>query len=114
MTDGHLGRHVRRMRALYTRRRAAVIEAIERRVIAPQPGRGMAISAGAGGMSLVLHLPAGTDDVALAAAMARAGMRGSALAPHFLSDARRRPGLIWGSRPCPSAQPMRRWHGSRV
>lgn len=96
MTDGHLGRHVRRMRALYTRRRAAVIEAIERRVIAPQPGRGMAISAGAGGMSLVLHLPAGTDDVALAAAMARAGMRGSALAPHFLSDARRRPGLILG------------------
>lgn len=96
ITDGHLGRHVRRMRALYARRRAAVIEAIERRIIAPRPGRGMAISAGAGGMSLVLHLQAGTDDVALAAAMARAGMRGSALGPHYLAGAGRRPGLILG------------------
>jgi len=69
MEQGHFARHIRRMRALYAERRAAVADALAR--YGPS---GLRLDLQPGGMHLVARLPAGTDDVRLAARLADAGM----------------------------------------
>jgi GntR family transcriptional regulator/MocR family aminotransferase len=84
ISRGELDRHLRRMRALYGARRAALITAL----------RGASISGVAGGLFALVWLPAGTDeDEVVARALAR-GIRVEGLAGHRSGDGP--PGLILG------------------
>jgi GntR family transcriptional regulator / MocR family aminotransferase len=69
MAEGHLGRHIRRMRSLYAERRRALMDALRD----ASAGRA-AVDEGNTGMHLLLRLPPGTDDVALARKAAGAGL----------------------------------------
>ena len=77
---GEVDRHVRRSRLVYRGRRDLLVEALARWLPEARP-QGVAA-----GLHVVVHLPAGHDDRALAAAAAAAGI---AFAP--LSDHRMRP-----------------------
>lgn len=87
---GHLARHVRRMRDLYTTRRAALVEGIAARF----GGRLEVLSSDAG-----LHLTARflepVDDVAVEAAARERGLGVLALSP-FYGGERSSPGLVFG------------------
>jgi len=69
MAAGHFGRHVRRMRNLYAERRRALVGALEETC-----GARARVEAHETGMHLLLRLPPGTDDVALARRAAEAGL----------------------------------------
>lgn len=88
LEQGHLARHIRRMRGLYGARRAALAEALRE-----QAGEVLDIDLQAGGMHLVARLPEGVDDLGLVARLNRLGM-----APTPLSvcgvDAPAGPGLL--------------------
>jgi GntR family transcriptional regulator / MocR family aminotransferase len=68
LTRGHYGRHLRRTRAVYRKRRDALIAALAREL--PQ----LEVQGVAAGVHLVLSLPPGTDDVAVSREAARAGI----------------------------------------
>lgn len=68
LASGGYDRHLRRSRLVYRHRRDAMIGAIRRHL--PQAR----VSGVAAGLHLVLRLPAGVDDAALAAAATRAGL----------------------------------------
>jgi GntR family transcriptional regulator/MocR family aminotransferase len=67
--EGHFGRHLRRMRALYRERRDALVAALRAELGPEAPIRGESA-----GMHLVLELPRGTNDREVAARMAGAGL----------------------------------------
>lgn len=67
--EGLFTAHVRRMRTRYAERRARLLRGIARHV-----GAGLEILPAQGGMQVAARLPAGTDDVGVAAATARAGL----------------------------------------
>lgn len=76
MARGHFARHVKRMRGLYARRRAALAEALR-----PH----FRVELAAGGMHLLIRLPEGVDDGdvarrALAVGLAPMGLSGLAIA----------------------------------
>ncbi len=78
MAGGHFARHVKRMRGLYARRRAALAEALADH---------FPVELAAGGMHLLIRLPDGTDDGeaarrALAAGLAPTGLSGLSIAHH--------------------------------
>ena len=87
--QGHLARHIRRMRQLYAERRGALADALAEE--APQ----LEIALKPGGMHLLARLPRGTDDVALVARLNDAGM---APAPLSVCGIERpyAPGLVIG------------------
>ncbi len=89
LASGGYDRHLRRARRVHRERRDAVVAALR---IALPAGR---ISGVAAGLHLVVELPAGTDDVALAGRARAAG-----LGPVALSELRMRgggrPGLVLG------------------
>ncbi len=95
--EGHLGRHVRRMRRLYAERRDALRSALAD--AAPM----LELRGSPGGMHLTAFLPAGTDDVSLVAEL-----RARGLAPSALSECgaqrRYRPGLLMGFCNLPSQE----------
>jgi GntR family transcriptional regulator/MocR family aminotransferase len=74
MLEGHFARHVKKMRGLYARRRAAVVEGL-RAVF----GARLHVELQAGGMHLLARLAGRTDDRALARAARRAGLEIQAL-----------------------------------
>lgn len=74
MLEGHFARHVKKMRGLYARRRAAVVEGLHAVF-----GARLRVELQAGGMHLLVRLQGGTDDRALARAARRAGMELQAL-----------------------------------
>jgi len=88
--DGHLARHIRRMRVLYAARRAALLEAIERHL----PGRLEVVGAEAG-MQLAALLPEGVDDIALSRRAAQVGVSIRPLSQCYRGTARRS-GVILG------------------
>ena len=90
MAEGHLARHIKRMRQLYQSRRDALAEALERTL-----GSMLETRPPVGGMHFLTRLPAGTDDRALAT---RAAARGLAPEPLSRSFAQRptAPGLLLG------------------
>jgi len=90
MAEGHLARHVKRMRQLYQSRRNALAEALERTL-----GGLLDFRPPVGGMHFLTRLPAGTDDAALAA---RAAAHGVAPEPFSRGFVRRtpQPGLLLG------------------
>lgn len=83
LAEGHFGAHVRRMRALYHERRDALLEA------------GATLGPVEAGFHATLHLPAGTDDVAVAR---RAAARGIEVQPlsRFYAGSTVTPGLVLG------------------
>lgn len=90
ITEGHFGRHVRRMRALYADRRDALLELLERElsdILTPAPG--------AGGMHLLAWLPPDIDDVAVSYRARRFGVDTLPLS-HFHLDVPERGGLLLG------------------
>lgn len=90
MEQGHFGRHLRKMRALYAARRGYLVDALRQTL-----GERLHIQPQAGGIHVLAHLPAGQDDKALVAAAESAG-----LGLQALSDWRATPseagGLLMG------------------
>jgi GntR family transcriptional regulator/MocR family aminotransferase len=87
LAEGHFGRHVRRMRQLYARRRAALAAELEKVVGA---GR---VALGAGGMHILLRLDDAADDIALVEACLAAGLSPEALSRAYAGPNQRR-GLL--------------------
>jgi GntR family transcriptional regulator/MocR family aminotransferase len=87
LAEGHFGRHVRRMRQLYARRRAALALALEKVFGA---GR---VALGAGGMHILLRLDDAVDDIALVEACLAAGLSPEALSRAYAGPNKRR-GLL--------------------
>ncbi len=71
MAGGHFARHVKRMRGLYGRRRAALAEALS--------AAGFSVDKPAGGMHLMIRLPEGMDDGEAARRALAAGLGPMAL-----------------------------------
>jgi GntR family transcriptional regulator/MocR family aminotransferase len=90
MESGAFAVHIRRMRRIYSARRAALIEALK-----PGDGKLFEIEASPAGLMLMLRLPADRDDVALSAALLKQGIETTPLSTHH---ARRpgKPGLLLG------------------
>jgi len=85
---GELDRHVRRSRLVYRRRRDALIAALARHLPAARP------QGAAAGLHVVVHLPDGLDDRAVAAAAAARGLAVATLSDHRIGPAG--PALILG------------------
>lgn len=81
---GELDRHLRRMRALYGARRAALVAAL----------RGATVNGVAGGLFALALLPPGTDEEAVVTAAAARGLSVEGLASHRVGDGP--PGLVLG------------------
>ena len=90
LAEGHFGRHVRRMRALYAARGAALIRAIRR-----QTGGALEVRSAHAGLHLVGWLPTDTDDRAVAARAAEHGVQAQPLSAHALQPPSRG-GLLLG------------------
>ncbi|HET6971843.1 MAG TPA: PLP-dependent aminotransferase family protein, partial [Phenylobacterium sp.] len=88
IAEGHLARHVRRMRKVYGERRDRLLDALDRRM----PGR---VLPAAAGLHLALELPPDIDAQALAARAAEAGVAVRALA-RFDAGGGPRNGLVFG------------------
>jgi GntR family transcriptional regulator/MocR family aminotransferase len=88
--DGHFAAHVRRMRVLYAARQARFLRAARRHLVGL-----IDVKPADAGMHLLGELPAGSDDVELAAEGARAGLLLRPLSVHYLGRARRS-GLLLG------------------
>jgi GntR family transcriptional regulator/MocR family aminotransferase len=96
ITQGLFEANVRRMRVVYGERRAILRATLERHL-----GTEVELSRSNAGMTMVIYLPAGSDDRALAAAALRSGITVRALADYFLGK-RHRPGLVVGFAYVPS------------
>jgi len=79
IADGHFGRHVRRMRALYAERGAALVRAVRREL-----GDALEVRSAHAGLHLVGWLPPGADDRAAAARAAAHGVEAQAVSGHAL------------------------------
>ena len=94
MTDfirqGHFARHIRRMRALYMERRAALVQALGKHV-----GGELEVLGAEAGMQLTALLPPGMSDVAVSTRAAALGVSVRPLSACYLKPPRRG-GLILG------------------
>jgi GntR family transcriptional regulator/MocR family aminotransferase len=79
LARGHYGRHLRRARAVYRKRRDALVAALAREL------PNLEVEGVAAGVHLVLRLPAGADDAAIAEEADRAGIRVPALSAFRLT-----------------------------
>jgi GntR family transcriptional regulator/MocR family aminotransferase len=79
IAGGHLGRHVRRMRALYAARGRTLVRAVRRAA-----GEALEVRSAHAGLHLVGWLPAGTDDRAAAARAAAHEVEAQPLSAHAL------------------------------
>lgn len=90
MREGHFEAHIRRIRGVYSSRRSILVEALEQEL-----SDWLTLQQSDQGMHLVAWLPESTNDVAAAAAAARAGIVVRAVSPMY-SDGSRRSGLMLG------------------
>lgn len=90
IADGHFGRHLRRMRKLYEKRRDALADAVESEL-----GELMTVARSASGMHLVGRLADGFDDVEVSRRGADAGLALAPLSSYCVSR-KMFPGLILG------------------
>ena len=88
--EGHLARHIRRMRMLYMERRAALVEEIRK-----QTDGELEVIGAEAGMHLVALLPQGASDVAVAKKAAKIGMSAMPLSSCYMKPPARG-GLILG------------------
>jgi GntR family transcriptional regulator/MocR family aminotransferase len=86
LRDGHYLRHLRRMKRLYAARRDALRTCLG----------GMAGEEVMAGLVVMLRLPGGTDDVAIARKALDCGLAPAALSRWYATDACRAPGLLLG------------------
>jgi len=84
IADGHYLRHLRRMKRLYTVRRDAYLSLMNDSI-------GQQTTAG---LAIILQLPPGTDDVAIARCGPELGIAPTPLSPWYSDAERRRPGLL--------------------
>ena len=98
ITEGHFARHIRRMRALYAERQAALVEAARATL-----GGAVALEPAEAGMHLVGWLGEQVDDLALSARAAAQGLEVPALR-RYLAEARLRGGLLLGYTALDAAQ----------
>ncbi|QET05220.1 PLP-dependent aminotransferase family protein [Cupriavidus pauculus] len=99
IAEGHLDRHIRRVRLVYAERRQHLISTIEARI----PAKRAWLQPGDQGMHVVLWLADGIDDVAVAAKAMESGVAVRPVSPLY-TPGRRRPGLILGLGGYPDAQ----------
>jgi GntR family transcriptional regulator/MocR family aminotransferase len=85
LRDGHYLRHLRRMKRLYAARRDALRTCL----------RGMT-GVEAAGLAVILRLPQGSDDVAVARGARAHGLAPGALSTWYATDAARARGLLLG------------------
>lgn len=90
ITEGHFGRHLRRMRLLYQSRQEALLEAGRKHL-----GGLLEMAPAETGLHLIGWLPDDADDRLVAARAEQAGIQAPALSVYSLK-ARRRPGLLLG------------------
>jgi GntR family transcriptional regulator/MocR family aminotransferase len=90
IAEGHLSRHIKRMRALYARRRAMLAESL-----APYVADGFVVNLQDGGMHLLVDVREDLDDVALACRARDAGFAVRALTT-WSNDSPGRRGLLMG------------------
>ncbi|MGA2549540.1 MAG: PLP-dependent aminotransferase family protein [Burkholderiaceae bacterium] len=88
--EGHFEVNLRRMRVVYGERRAILRATLERIL-----GDKVHLSRSNAGMTLVIHLPEGSDDRAIAAAALKASLTVRALSNYYLTP-ERRAGLVVG------------------
>lgn len=91
IADGHLDRHIRRVRGVHAERRAFVIQTIEREI----PADLAWLQPSDQGMHLVLWLAPGIDDREVVKRAAEAGVAVRAVSPTYAAD-KPPPGLILG------------------
>jgi GntR family transcriptional regulator/MocR family aminotransferase len=98
IAEGHLARHVRRMRGLYFERQAVLVRLLNQRladVLDVRPAEA--------GMHVVAFLPDSANDVALSQRLLDAGVVANPLSSRYLGGQRRR-GLLLGFSAWPEAQ----------
>jgi GntR family transcriptional regulator/MocR family aminotransferase len=88
--EGHFARHIRRMRVLYSQRRAALVEAIDK-----QMGERLEVIGAEAGMHLVALLPPGVSDIAVSKKAAELGISAMPLSSCYAKPPARG-GLILG------------------
>jgi GntR family transcriptional regulator/MocR family aminotransferase len=91
IADGHLARHIRRMRSLYAERHASLVALAQRHLSGL-----LEVRPSEAGMHLVGWLPEGVDDRAVAQAASAAGLETTALSLHYLDAPPPRGGLLLG------------------
>lgn len=89
IADGHFERHIRRMRAIYQSRRALLVRLLER-----QLGSLVDVDAPDAGLNLIVWLPPGSRDRAIARALADEGI--DVMPISQFTKRRLRPGLLLG------------------
>lgn len=90
--NGHLGTHIRRVRALYAERRAALLAAIE-----SEDGGLLSVSTAAAGLHLLAELPDRCDDRSLAAAAREKRIGVTPLSGYFVETPKKKQqGLLMG------------------
>ena len=104
MDSGLYAAHIRRMRLIYAARRSYLIQLVEQSL---GPGWVHAYDSNAG-LHLVLALPPGTDDVAIAAAAAAQGVIARPLSIYYFGR-NRSPGLILAFASVPQEQMLAPW-----
>jgi GntR family transcriptional regulator / MocR family aminotransferase len=90
LSEGHFGRHVRKMRALYSERQQTLVAAVERELAGA-----LEVHASDAGQHLVAWLPAGSNDAAISERAAAAGIIAPPLSAYSI-EARLRPALLLG------------------
>ncbi|WP_118184802.1 PLP-dependent aminotransferase family protein [Paraburkholderia phosphatilytica] len=91
IAEGHFTSHIRRMRALYGQRRQLLLDAAARRY-----GDAFAALGGDAGLHLVMQLPEGADDRAVAAAALERDIVVRALSGYYAAPSRAPSGLLLG------------------
>lgn len=92
ISQGHYAAHIRRMRLIYGRRRAMLVNVIERRLGPDWLHRDDSDA----GLHIVLNLPDGIDDRDVVRAAGRRGILTRALSRYYSGDTERRHGLLLG------------------
>ncbi|UVS97985.1 PLP-dependent aminotransferase family protein [Burkholderia glumae] len=91
IAEGHFVSHIRKMRALYGLRRQTLLDVLARRYGDALPAVG-----GDAGLHLVMRLPDGADDQALARAALERNIVVRALSGYYADASRAAPGLLLG------------------
>ncbi|SSW64704.1 HTH-type transcriptional regulatory protein GabR [Achromobacter veterisilvae] len=92
ISEGHYAAHIRRMRMLYGRRRAMLVNLIERRLGPDWLHRDASMA----GLHLVLTLPRDMDDLRVVDVARGKGVLTRALSRYYVNEEGRRPGLLLG------------------
>ncbi|QDQ26125.1 PLP-dependent aminotransferase family protein [Chitinimonas arctica] len=88
--EGHFGSHLRKMRTIYARRQAKL-----RDTLCEQLGGALPLLGGEAGMHVCARLPPGSDDLAISALLASAGITAQPLTPYCQGQPPF-PGLVLG------------------